>query len=85
MITINLLKKTSSKRRRGASSAAKLVRVGIVCVIGLAIVVAGAGFGIFSTKFAYWVFPKIKKLFFKDIRVSFSLMPSFDFRNGPVR
>lgn len=48
-------------------------------------VVAGAGFGILSTKIAYWVFPKIKKLFFKDIQVSFSFIPSFDPRYGPVR
>ncbi|MFA5816039.1 MAG: phosphatase PAP2 family protein [Bacteroidales bacterium] len=48
-------------------------------------VVAGAGFGILSTKIAYWVFPKIKKLFFKDIQISFSLVPSFDPRYGPVR
>jgi len=40
-------------------------------------VVAGAGFGIISTKVGYWVFPKLKKLFFKDIRISVSLMPSF--------
>jgi membrane-associated phospholipid phosphatase len=40
-------------------------------------VVAGAGFGIISTKVGYWVFPKLKKLFFKDIRISVSFMPSF--------
>ena len=42
MITINLLKKTSSKRRRGIFSAALLVRIGIVSIVGLGIVVAGA-------------------------------------------
>jgi membrane-associated phospholipid phosphatase len=45
-------------------------------------VVAGAGFGILSTKIAYWVFPGIKRLFFKDFRISFSLMPAFGLRNG---
>ncbi len=48
-------------------------------------VVAGAGFGILSTKIAYWGFPKIKKLFFKDIQVNFSWIPSFDPRYGLVR
>jgi membrane-associated phospholipid phosphatase len=48
-------------------------------------VVAGAGFGIISTKIAYWVFPKIKKLIFKNMEVSFSLIPSFDPRYGPAR
>jgi membrane-associated phospholipid phosphatase len=41
-------------------------------------VVAGAGFGILSTKMAYWVFPKIKKLFFHNMQVNFSFIPSFD-------
>ncbi len=48
-------------------------------------VVAGAGFGILSTKLAYWVFPKIRKLYSKDIKISFSLIPPIDFSHGPVR
>jgi membrane-associated phospholipid phosphatase len=48
-------------------------------------VVAGAGFGILSTRLAYWMFPKIKKLLFKDIRLSFSIMPPTDFRYAAIR
>lgn len=48
-------------------------------------VVAGAAFGIVSTRMAYWLFPKIRKLYSKDIQVSFSLMPPIDFVHGPVR
>ncbi len=48
-------------------------------------VVAGAAFGIVSTKMAYWIFPKIRKLYSKDIQISFSIVPPTDFRNGPVR
>lgn len=48
-------------------------------------VVAGAGFGIISTKVAYWIFPKIKKRFFKNMEVRFSLLPSFDPRYGPAQ
>jgi membrane-associated phospholipid phosphatase len=48
-------------------------------------VVAGAGFGILSTKIAYWVFPQIKKLIFKDIQFNFSLIPSFTHSYGLVR
>jgi membrane-associated phospholipid phosphatase len=48
-------------------------------------VVAGAGFGILSTKVAYWVFPYLKKHIFKNIRLNFSLIPSTDYRNGPAR
>lgn len=44
----------------------------------LADVVAGAGFGILSTKIAYWVFPGIKRRFFKHMQVNFSLRPSFE-------
>jgi membrane-associated phospholipid phosphatase len=48
-------------------------------------VVAGAGFGILSTKAAYWIFPKIKKLLFKDIQVNVSLMPVFYTRYGQIQ
>ncbi|MCX6225677.1 MAG: phosphatase PAP2 family protein [Bacteroidia bacterium] len=48
-------------------------------------VAAGAGIGILSTKLAYWVFPKIKKLFFKDMQLSFAIIPPLDYRYGPVR
>lgn len=46
-------------------------------------VVAGAGFGILSTKIAYWVFPRIKTLLFKDIQFHFSLIPSMHPQYGP--
>ncbi|MDD4646359.1 MAG: phosphatase PAP2 family protein, partial [Bacteroidales bacterium] len=48
-------------------------------------VVAGAGFGIISTKVAYWVFPKIKRRFFKDMQISVSLVPCFNYHDGPVQ
>ncbi len=48
-------------------------------------VVAGAAFGIVSTRMAYWLFPKIRKLYSKDIQISFSLIPPIDFSHGPVR
>lgn len=48
-------------------------------------VVAGAGFGILSTKVAYWLFPRIKKQFFKDFRVSLSVVPYMDPRHGQVQ
>lgn len=48
-------------------------------------VVAGAGFGILSTKIAYWAFPRMKKLIFKDIQFKFSLIPNLTTPNGPVR
>jgi membrane-associated phospholipid phosphatase len=48
-------------------------------------VVAGAGIGIISTKMAYWLFPKIKKLLFRDMIVSFSFVPSLDFQYGSVK
>jgi membrane-associated phospholipid phosphatase len=48
-------------------------------------VVAGAGFGILSTKLAYWVFPKIKKLIFKDFQFTFSFVPTFSSAYVPVR
>jgi membrane-associated phospholipid phosphatase len=45
-------------------------------------VVAGAGFGILSTKMAYWVFPRLKGFLFKDWKVSLSVSPAFGFQPG---
>ena len=38
-------------------------------------VVAGAGFGILSTRLAYWVFPKIRKWYSGNVRVNISWIP----------
>jgi membrane-associated phospholipid phosphatase len=40
-------------------------------------VVAGAGFGIISTKVAYLVYPEIKKLFRSKSNVNYTLLPSY--------
>ena len=40
-------------------------------------VVAGAGFGIMSTKLAYWIYPTIKKKLFKDKDVNTVVMPTY--------
>jgi len=40
-------------------------------------VVAGAGFGIMSTKLAYWIYPTIKKKLFKDKDVKTVVMPTY--------
>jgi membrane-associated phospholipid phosphatase len=40
-------------------------------------VVAGAGFGILSTKLAYWIYPSIKRKLFKDKSVNAMLMPYY--------
>ncbi len=40
-------------------------------------IVAGAGFGILSTKLAYWIYPSIKKKLFKDKNVSTMLLPYY--------
>jgi membrane-associated phospholipid phosphatase len=40
-------------------------------------VVAGAGFGIASTKIAYWLYPKIKKWLFKEKPGNTALMPVY--------
>jgi membrane-associated phospholipid phosphatase len=45
-------------------------------------VVAGAGVGIMSTKLAYWIYPVIKRKFFKDKEVSTIVMPSY--QNGTL-
>ena len=43
-------------------------------------VVAGAGFGILSTKLAYWIYPAIKRKFFKNNPVNTMIMPYY--QNG---
>jgi len=48
-------------------------------------VLAGAGFGMVSTKVAYWIFPKVKKLFFKNMDLSFSFVPYLNLRNDPLQ
>lgn len=40
-------------------------------------VVAGAGFGILSTKLAYWIYPSIKRKFFKDKPMNTMVMPFY--------
>ena len=40
-------------------------------------VVAGAGVGIISTKLAYWMYPVIKRKFFKDREVNTVVLPSY--------
>jgi len=40
-------------------------------------VVAGAGVGIASTKIAYWLYPKIQRLFFKDKPAGTMIMPTW--------
>jgi membrane-associated phospholipid phosphatase len=40
-------------------------------------VVAGAGFGILSTKLAYWIYPSVKRVFFKDKPVNTMVMPYY--------
>lgn len=40
-------------------------------------VVAGAGIGIASTQLSYWLYPKIKKIFFKDKSSTTIFMPSY--------
>jgi hypothetical protein len=40
-------------------------------------VIAGAGFGIVSTKFAYWIYPVIKRKFFKNKNTSALFVPYY--------
>ena len=40
-------------------------------------VVAGAGFGILSTKVAYWIYPAIKRKFFKDNPANMLVIPFY--------
>ncbi len=41
-------------------------------------VVAGAGIGIASTQFSYWLYPKIKKALFKDKPSNTIVMPTYE-------
>lgn len=45
-------------------------------------VVAGAGVGIASTKIAYWLYPKLKQLLFKDKLSNTVIMPAY--QNGAI-
>ena len=47
-------------------------------------VVAGAGFGILSTKIAYWIYPSIKKKLFKNKPMNALIMPYYKVGNGGV-
>jgi hypothetical protein len=47
-------------------------------------VVAGAGFGILSTKLAYWIYPTIKRKLFKSKPMNAMIMPYFQSGNGGV-
>lgn len=40
-------------------------------------VVAGAGFGILSTKVSYWIYPSLKRKFFKNKPVAMQFSPSY--------
>ena len=45
-------------------------------------VVAGAGFGILSTKLAYWIYPVIKRKFFKNKTMNTMVIPFYQNGNG---
>jgi PAP2 superfamily len=45
-------------------------------------VVAGAGFGILSTKLAYWVYPSLKRKLFKDKPMNTMVMPYYQSGGG---
>jgi membrane-associated phospholipid phosphatase len=47
-------------------------------------VIAGAGFGILSTKLAYWVYPTIKRKLFKNKPMNAMLMPYYQSGSGGV-
>jgi membrane-associated phospholipid phosphatase len=47
-------------------------------------VVAGAGFGILSTKLAYWIYPTIKRKLFKNKPINAMLMPYYQGGSGGV-
>jgi membrane-associated phospholipid phosphatase len=48
-------------------------------------VVAGAGFGILSTRLAYWVFPKVRQLVYKTLKLNVSIVPQIIPAYGMVR
>lgn len=45
-------------------------------------VVAGAGFGVLSTKLAYWIYPAIKRKLFKDKPMNTMVMPFYQNHGG---
>ncbi len=45
-------------------------------------IIAGAGFGILSTKLAYWLYPNIKKKLFRDKDVNTIIIPYYSEGNG---
>ncbi len=45
-------------------------------------VVAGAGFGILSTKLAYWIYPSLKRKFFKNKTMNTLVMPYYQSGGG---
>jgi len=47
-------------------------------------IVAGAGFGILSTKVAYWMYPAIKRTFFKDKPINNMIMPYYQSGVGGI-
>jgi membrane-associated phospholipid phosphatase len=47
-------------------------------------VVAGAGFGVLSTRLAYWIYPAIKRKLFKDKPMHAMLMPFYQNRGGGI-
>ena len=47
-------------------------------------VIAGAGFGVLSTKLAYWIYPAIKHKFFKNKSSQTMLMPYYQNRGGGI-
>jgi PAP2 superfamily len=47
-------------------------------------VVTGAGFGILSTKLAYWIYPTIKRKLFKNKPINAMLMPYYQIGSGGV-
>ena len=47
-------------------------------------VVAGAGFGILSTKLAYWIYPSIKRVLFKNKPMNTMIMPFYQGGGGGI-
>jgi hypothetical protein len=47
-------------------------------------VAAGAGFGILSTKLAYWIYPTIKRKLFKNKSLNAMLMPYYQSGSGGI-
>ena len=47
-------------------------------------IVAGAGFGILSTKLAYWIYPVIKRKFFKNKPMNTMVMPFYQNGGGGI-